>query len=486
MGVGVIKHHALVLLFFIVCNSMVWKGRHGQLHTKLPNPSGNRKLGPPSRRSIQPQRPTAEEQTEQITTGRVSVHCVGSSINLAELRAHVFRRGFGTVSSDLVMDDIIDRMSLKLDRSDSEEYLHISNEPMFVTTNAQGAAGIPDTNVKVLLFTSLHFTLLLHLTSLATQPYAMAINYWSQEQQLENGDNDSGNGNGNGQSQQEISRHMDAMLMATQDVFYFDYGCVVFWGLSQQEELAALDELAPFVEEPNNTEERESSTDSMDFQIDRKSNPQRPIKFDRIKMKTLKMEEKLALSYAMAQSSKLFVFESRVLRSLESTRYLPRELALKGKITASKKELNTLIGTLFVEQTEVNLFSSILDTPSFLWDDEEYKAPYEYTRKYLEVDERVSLLNSRVSVIRELLDVLTAQVAENNSGRLEWIVIWLIAIEILLGIASNPLFAGRRVMSAVLLPTIIVVFKQTDDPRKILSKLFRDRDRDRDRKSDER
>ena len=104
----------------------------------------------------------------------------------------------------------------------------------------------------------------------------------------------------------------------------------------------------------------------------------------------------------------------------------------------------------------------------------------------MEVDERVSLLNSRVSVIRELLDVLTAQVAENNSGRLEWIVIWLIAIEILLGIASNPLFAGRRVMSAVLLPTIIVVFKQTDDPRKILSKLFRDRDRDRDRKSDER
>ena len=135
------------------------------------------------------------------------------------------------MSSDLVMDDIIDCMSLKLDRSDSEEYLHISNESMFVTTNAQGAAGIPDTNVKVLLFTSLHFTTttLLHLQR---SPYAMAINYWSQEQQLENGDNDSGNGNGNGQSQQEISRHMDAMLMATQDVFYFDYGCVVFWAVA--------------------------------------------------------------------------------------------------------------------------------------------------------------------------------------------------------------------------------------------------------------
>ena len=60
-----------------------------------------------------------------------------------------------------------------------------------------------------------------------------------------------------------------------------------------------------------------------------------------------------------AQSSKLFVFESRVLESLESTRYLPRELAKYGKISSSKKDLNQLIGKLFVEQTEVNLFSSI-------------------------------------------------------------------------------------------------------------------------------
>ena len=33
----------------------------------------------------------------------------------------------------------------------------------------------------------------------------------------------------------------------------------------------------------------------------------------------------------------------------------------------SKKRLNTLIGELFVEQMEINLFSTILDTPDFLW-----------------------------------------------------------------------------------------------------------------------
>ena len=149
----------------------------------------------------------------------------------------------------------------------------------------------------------------------------------------------------------------------------------------------------------------------MEFVYDKTANPQRPIRFDRMRLRSLQMEEKLALSYAMAQSSKLFVFELKVFESLQMTRYLPRELAKNGKISSSKKQLNQLIGQLFVEQTEVNLFSTILDTPDFLWEDDEYVPAYQYTRSYLEVDDRVSLLNSRLTVIRELLDVLNAQVS---------------------------------------------------------------------------
>lgn len=78
-------------------------------------------------------------------------------------------------------------------------------------------------------------------------------------------------------------------------------------------------------------------------------------------------------------------------------------------------------------------------TPDFLWDDEAHLSTYKYTRSYLEVDERAALLNRRLQVIRELLDVLTAQLNDSNSTRLEWIVIWLIAIETLVGIASKLL-----------------------------------------------
>jgi uncharacterized Rmd1/YagE family protein len=381
-----------------------------------------RKMGPPQRKR--------DFQDLRAGYGRVAVYCVGSSIDIISLRSHIFRRNFGNSNYDMSSGD---RPNLTLTRGETgvpeqldDEVLHVSNTPLFITMN--------ETYSKV---------------------DANQLFYQSNEDNFD--DNLFLDANSD-----EIWQTREKLLLATQDVFYFDYGCVVFWGLTPREEKAALTELEAFTADPVSLDELDNSFDIMQYEFDRKANPQRPIKFDRMRLRSLRIEEKLALSYAMAQSSKLFVFESKVLQSVERTRYLPKELSSKGRITSSKKELNQLIGQLFVQQTEVNLFSSILDTPDFLWDDDEYLPAYQYTRSYLEVDDRVDLLNTRLGVIRDLLDVLTAQVADSNSTRLEWIVIWLISVEIVMGIMSNPLFAGKRVLSALLVPTGIYAYKKID------------------------
>ena len=64
--------------------------------------------------------------------------------------------------------------------------------------------------------------------------------------------------------------------------------------------------------DPVSSAELDSSYDTLEYVFDRKANPQRPIRFDRMKLRSLQTAEKLALSYPMAQSSKLFVFESKV------------------------------------------------------------------------------------------------------------------------------------------------------------------------------
>lgn len=413
--------------------------------------SNSQSRGPSRRKMGPPQRKLSQSQIEKdLTTGRVSVYCVGAEIDLVALRAHVFRRGFGSANhkSDSERPELVlTRGQGSNMETDEDEVLHVTNAPLYVSTldsmKVDGSGNVLRSESGLVKIDSNGATKNEIIAAAAAADLVETERILSDDSAIE--------------AEMLLK---EKLLMATQDVFYFDYGCVVFWGLTPMEERAALIELKGFTTTSVSPDELDNSFDKLEFVFDRKANPQRPIRFDRMRLRSLEVEEKLALSYAMAQSSKLFVFESKIFQSLEMTRYLPQELASKGRISSSKRELNKIIGQLFVEQTEVNLFSSILDTPDFLWDDDEHVPAYQYLRSYLEVDDRVALLNNRLSVIRELLDVLTAQVADNNSARLEWIVIWLISIEIIMGIASNPLFAGRRLLTALAVPTAIIAFKR--------------------------
>ena len=312
--------------------------------------------------------------------GRCSVYCVGDKIDINALRIHIFKTSFG------------DDSHLKLDASSSDdaddEVLHVSNK--------------------------------MNNYFLEKESDLYVISEKDKEKENLN------------------------KLMKVKDIFYFEYGVVVFWNLDPLEEKAALKELQTcrMIIDPVKPADFTQAYDVLDFTFDSKM--KKVVKFDKLNIRSLLVEEKLAYSYAMAQSSKLFIFESKVQRRLEKTKHLPKELALNGRISAGKLQLHTLIGELFVEQTEVNLFSSILDTPDFLWEDDEQTPAYESLRSYLEVNARVEILNTRLNVIKELLSILTSQVGDRQSTRLEWIIIWLIAIEIVLGIASSPLIAGLR------------------------------------------
>ena len=61
---------------------------------------------------------------------------------------------------------------------------------------------------------------------------------------------------------------------------------------------------------------------------------------------------------------------------------------------------------------------------------------YQAARSYLEINQRVSLLNQRVDVISDLLQLLKQQISYSHSEYLEWIVIILIALEIFIAIVN--------------------------------------------------
>ena len=56
--------------------------------------------------------------------------------------------------------------------------------------------------------------------------------------------------------------------------------------------------------------------------------------------------------------------------------------------------------------------------------------------RYLEMDGRVEVVNKRLDLLRELLDVLQEQMENKHAVTLEWIVIWLIVVEIVIEVVS--------------------------------------------------
>ena len=61
---------------------------------------------------------------------------------------------------------------------------------------------------------------------------------------------------------------------------------------------------------------------------------------------------------------------------------------------------------------------------------------YDAARSYLEIPQRIQLLDTRVEVLQDMLSLLKESVGSRHSELLEKIVIWLIVVEICLGIIT--------------------------------------------------
>lgn len=186
----------------------------------------------------------------------------------------------------------------------------------------------------------------------------------------------------------------DVAFQAYVDMIYCSTGCCVFWGLTKEEEMRHLQALSPFTTGVVPHIEAED----MKYGFGDSSH----VANDAIVLSSNAVAEKLAISFAMAQSAKLDVFEERVDDRIRTTKHIPSNLATTGSIQYSQEDISKLIGQLFIELADVNLHSDILDEPDFFWEDDEFEPLYKRTLKYLDVANRVKILNKRLDILREL------------------------------------------------------------------------------------
>ncbi len=93
-----------------------------------------------------------------------------------------------------------------------------------------------------------------------------------------------------------------------------------------------------------------------------------------------------------------------------------------------------MIGEVFVIRHDVNLHNEILNIPDYFWKENNVEPLYRMTSMYLEMEERTEVLNKRLDLLKELLNVLQRQHENSHNIKLEWIVIWLIVISVVLDV----------------------------------------------------
>lgn len=211
------------------------------------------------------------------------------------------------------------------------------------------------------------------------------------------------------------------------EIFIFKYGVTVFWGIDKETQDAILSQQQFFEEKsyPREIMERE------DFQycIVKEG---ASIANDVIYLDNDSVYNKMIISNALSQSTKLDVFEGYVERTIDKIKGLPDEIVSKGFTTRKREDIVKMKGLLHRLKFNLNLTTNILDTPEIIWYYPSYASLYESFKLYLELKGRTESLNQKCDVIHEILNLLSSHINTKNGEKLEKIIIILICIEVVI------------------------------------------------------
>jgi uncharacterized Rmd1/YagE family protein len=240
------------------------------------------------------------------------------------------------------------------------------------------------------------------------------------------------------------------------DVFVFPSGCVVTWNVSERlghnlvertlvhaaekshpDRMEAED--LEYLEDPSR-EDSEVIGDTIILgtkALDSSSSDHSPDPRPQDHHETDNALTKIAFSSALARSTKLAVLENSLTNYFQTTQSIPSSLAQGRKPRFGRAFILRKTGELLHIRAQLNLYSELTDAlPDMLWDSPHelgLEGYYEALGRELDVGQRIRVLNERMDYASEIAAVLRERLGEKHSHLLEWIIIWLIMVEVAYG-----------------------------------------------------
>ena len=259
--------------------------------------------------------------------------------------------------------------------------------------------------------------------------------------------------------------HGEETIWTTGDLFVFPSGTIVAWGipdsvlssLVSQALLPAAQYPLEKVEEEDLEYTEDPKRENSSIRGDRiilgikptMTKPEASLESDNDPNPTLELEQtqnrnldstlaKIAFSSGLARSTKLAVLESLLSNYFESTRSIPAVLSRGGRMPFTRSFISQKTGQLLSIRAQLNLYSELTDSlPDLFWDSRHelgLEGYYDQVGRALDINVRIKVLNEKMDYAQEIASVLRQQLSERHGVRLEWIIILLIAVEVVFAI----------------------------------------------------
>jgi required for meiotic nuclear division protein 1 len=217
----------------------------------------------------------------------------------------------------------------------------------------------------------------------------------------------------------------------------FRYGVAVLIGLSPDDERGLLEKLASRIGGKLAPVEEETAT----IELTSETEDQVPVGGP-IHVREMSPERLLVISDVLAKSVVLAHDEREVAKVFEVIEPFARELATHGRTRRNRKGILKLIGNALLVQHRVSGRVAVTEKPDALWDRPDLERLYARLEDEYELKERVDALNRKLAVVAETAQTLADIIDTRRALRLEFIVVVLIAFEIV--VTFYQIYAGRN------------------------------------------
>ncbi|HRT99428.1 MAG TPA: RMD1 family protein [Ignavibacteriales bacterium] len=207
-------------------------------------------------------------------------------------------------------------------------------------------------------------------------------------------------------------------------ILILEYGVVVFANIDAVDitrinHTLKIYQKNPLLEPLNEDYEVEDGSNNFIFKSDKVMVPEIDDNILRIIM--LNVGQSVGLDYYSQITQEL----------LDETTKINEYLAQKGKLLNSKKEIIKYLGKTMGIKNKIIDNIYILDAPDIAWEDDNLNKLHNGLRKVFEISTRFKELDYQLQIVIDNLHMITELINYKQGHLLEWIIIILIAFEII-------------------------------------------------------